>query len=145
MFTTLLFNVLSSREKRTHEFSTWDGFTFPLSPEAIEQPVERVHFSDSKGACATPSLGGSGERQVVSSPQPEADRAGEASPQSCSSAAFTSPPISILKLQGLREARPPGHHQTRLPLLEQAILPLPPDTTANRDPLHTTHVPQRPP
>lgn len=44
---------------------------------------------------------------------------------------------SILKLQGQEEARPPGHYQTRLPLLEQAILPLPPATTANRDPLHT--------
>lgn len=35
-----------------------------------------------------------------------------------------------------REEKPPGRHQARLPLLEQAGSPLPTATTANRDPLH---------
>lgn len=93
-------------------------------------------ISDSKAACATPTLGGSGADRWFS-PLNLGPQERRVSPQSCSSSTFTGPLVSILKLQGQGKARPPGRYQTRLPLLEQARLPLPPAKTANRDPGHT--------
>lgn len=69
MFTLLLFTVQSSWRRRSYEFSTQPGKASPF-PWLLNfshfTPEERVHFSDPKGVCATPSMGGSGARQVVS-------------------------------------------------------------------------------
>lgn len=69
MFTLLLFTVQSSWRRRSYEFSTQPGKASPF-PWLLNfshfTPEERVYFSDPKGVCATPSMGGSGARQVVS-------------------------------------------------------------------------------